>query len=62
VCGDAALYFDPLDMAAMAGGIQTLLTDNQLRASLIRAGRAREKEFTWARSAEKTLAVYEEAL
>jgi glycosyltransferase involved in cell wall biosynthesis len=62
VCGDAALYFDPLNVAAMANAIYRALTDTQLREDLIAAGHAREKEFTWRHSAEKTLAVYEDAL
>jgi glycosyltransferase involved in cell wall biosynthesis len=62
VCGDAALYFDPLDVAAMADAIHRVLTDTQLREDLIRAGHAREREFSWRGSAEKTLAVYEEAI
>ena len=61
VCGDAAIYFDPVNVAAMANAIERAVTDTQLRETLIRAGRAREQGFTWKRSAEKTLAVYEEA-
>ena len=62
VCGDAAMYFEPINVAAMANAIHQALTDTQLRERLISAGRARVQEFTWRRSAEKTLAVYEEAV
>jgi glycosyltransferase involved in cell wall biosynthesis len=58
VCGDAALYFDPLDVEAIEGAVRRLLADAELRARLVRAGRSRERQFSWKRSAELTLAVY----
>lgn len=61
VCGEAALYFDPLDVAAMAAALKRLLEDPQLRASLAAAGRTREQQFTWHVAAEKTLDVYRAA-
>jgi glycosyltransferase involved in cell wall biosynthesis len=59
VGGDAAEYFDPLDVAAMAGAIARLLVDEARRGALIAAGRDRAAEFTWERCARATLAVYE---
>ncbi len=58
VCGDAALYFDPLDVDSISDALQRALTDDSLRATLIAAGRAREGAFTWRRAAEQTLDVY----
>jgi glycosyltransferase involved in cell wall biosynthesis len=62
VAGDAALLFDPRDEEAIAGAIARLLTDAQLRAALVRRGRARQAQFTWAAAAAGTLASYNRAL
>jgi glycosyltransferase involved in cell wall biosynthesis len=61
VCGDAALYFDPLEVDSIADALTRAVTDSALRQELIRKGRARERQFTWAKSAESTLAVYRRA-
>jgi glycosyltransferase involved in cell wall biosynthesis len=62
VAGDAALYFDPTDTQEMARAIESLLADHDLRHRLAEAGRKRAKQFSWARTAETTLASYERAL
>ncbi len=56
VVGDAALLVDPRDTAAIAQGLEQLLTDDALRERLRAAGRARAAEFSWARTARETLA------
>lgn len=40
-CGEAALYFDPEDAAAIAESICTLMNDRELRARLIEKGKER---------------------
>ncbi len=62
VAGDAALYFDPLDVPAMTAAIDRLLTDDGLRRKLASAGRTQAAGFTWRRTAEGTLRSYERAL
>jgi glycosyltransferase involved in cell wall biosynthesis len=62
VAGDAALYFDPLDVPAMTGAIDRLLADPDLRERLAAAGREHAAGFTWRRTAEGTLRSYERAL
>jgi glycosyltransferase involved in cell wall biosynthesis len=62
VAGDAALYFDPLDPAAIEEAIAHLLADEQLRARLRATGLERARTFTWEAAAESTLASYERAL
>ncbi len=62
VTGDAALLFDPRDERAIAQALRSLLGDRPLRELLIARGRARSREFTWARTARLTLASYERAL
>jgi glycosyltransferase involved in cell wall biosynthesis len=60
--GDAAHYFDPLDVQSMSDAINEVLTDKNLRADLIAKGHEQIKKFSWKRMAEQTLAVYKEVL
>jgi glycosyltransferase involved in cell wall biosynthesis len=62
VAGEAALYFDPLDIPAMTGAVERLLGDAQLRERLAAAGREQAARFTWERTAEGTRLSYERAL
>ena len=62
VCGSAALYFDPLDVDSIANTLGRVLGGDGLREQLSRAGRERERNFTWESSARLTLAVYESAV
>jgi glycosyltransferase involved in cell wall biosynthesis len=57
--GDAAVYFDPLDVKAMARAIREAL---DARDDLAERGRARAAQFSWRRTAEETAAVYRELL
>jgi glycosyltransferase involved in cell wall biosynthesis len=59
VVGDAALISDPLDVDALASHLVQVVTEPALRAELIERGYARSSEFTWARMARETRAVYE---
>ncbi|HLL77127.1 MAG TPA: glycosyltransferase family 1 protein [Pyrinomonadaceae bacterium] len=58
VVGDAALLVEP-DATALASGLGRLLADDGLRRELSRRGRARAAEFSWRRTAEETIRVYE---
>ena len=62
VAGDAALLVDPTDVHSIADGLVRLATNADLRDTLIRAGIARAKEFTWEKSVEATWKVYQELL
>jgi glycosyltransferase involved in cell wall biosynthesis len=62
VAGDAALLFDPEDVTAMRGALTRLLDDTALGERLAAAGVARAASFTWARTAELTVAAYRRAL
>lgn len=62
VAGDAALLVDPYDSEAIADGIRRVVHDDALRASLVERGRIRAAEFSWAKSAAATLAVYRQVL
>lgn len=58
VAGDAGLYIDPLDDAMCAAAIESLVEDQALWDARRDAGLARAKDFTWARCAHTTAAVY----
>ncbi len=60
--GDAAEYFDPVDVADMAAAIRRVVGDRARHAELARRGLARAGRLSWADSAALTAAVYEEML
>jgi glycosyltransferase involved in cell wall biosynthesis len=62
VAGEAALLFDPEDVTAMRDVLGRLLDDVPLRERLAAAGVARAATFSWARTAELTVAAYRRAL
>lgn len=62
VNGDAAHYFDPLDVTDMASKINEVLSDEVLRKSLITKGYKQVKKYSWRRMAEQTLVVYKNVL
>lgn len=61
VAGDAAAYFPPDDVPAMADTLQRLLTDAAWREQLHKAGPARAAQFTWSACAQTTLHSLEQA-
>lgn len=62
VNGDAAEYFDPLDVQAMAMAIGRVLTSRTRAITLCERGYAQVKKYSWRRMAEQTLKVYEDIL
>jgi glycosyltransferase involved in cell wall biosynthesis len=57
IAGDAALGFDPADVAAIAQAMERLTSDEELRGGLSVAGPRRAAEFSWTATAHATLAV-----
>lgn len=55
VGGSAALYFPATDNRALADVIDRIVHDEDLQKQLTTAGYAREREFTWERTARETL-------
>ncbi len=55
VAGDAALYFDPRDVAALAEALQRARADETLRADLRRKGFEQAKRFSWEKAAGELL-------
>ena len=62
VCRDAAYYVNPYDVESIAEGMYKVLTDENLRQSLIQKGLERVKLFSWEKSAREHLRVFEEVL
>ena len=61
--GETGLLVPPLDSAAWTRALERMLRDDELRAHVAQAGRALARgEFTMARTAERTEAVYREAI
>lgn len=58
VGGDAANFADPAKPADFAQKIHEVLADEYLRNNLIQKGIERAKTFTWQKTAEKTLGIY----
>jgi len=61
VAGDAALMVDPADKESIAEGIKRILSDKKLRQSLSEKGLKRKGLFSWTKTAQQTLDVYNKA-
>ncbi|MFP4322008.1 MAG: glycosyltransferase family 4 protein [Anaerolineales bacterium] len=61
LAGAAALLVDPLDVDAIAAGLDRLAEDETLRANLAAQGYEQVKRFTWKKAAQQALHVLEEA-
>ncbi len=55
LAGTAALLFNPRDPAAIAGALERLATDRDLRARLAEEGPRRAAQFSWKATAHSTL-------
>jgi glycosyltransferase involved in cell wall biosynthesis len=60
VVGDSGLLVDPHDDAALAEGLERVLTDQPLRDACIAAGLERARRFTWTSCVDRTIALYHE--
>lgn len=62
VVGDAALSIDPNNILALVEAMYNVLTNAELQADLRARSLQQAKRFDWHKTAEQTLAVYEEVL
>ena len=62
VVGDAGAYFDPTDSSSLTTAIHSVIANSQRREELIHRGHLRQAEFSWARCARETSAVYRSLL
>lgn len=60
VVGEAAIKVPPQDIEGLAEALKKVLTNQELRKSLIAKGKAQAVKFSWDQAAEKTLEVYKE--
>lgn len=62
VTGAAAILVDPLSINEMSNSLDKVLGETSLRQRLASLGLERAKMFTWEKTAEKTLNIYQELL
>lgn len=62
VVGEAGLQVPPEDVQALTAALQRLLTDKDLKASLVERGLAQAQRFTWERMARETANLYRRVL
>ena len=58
VAGKAAIMINPYNVNALAKAISKVLTDENLRKSMIKKGLKQVQKFSWNRCAKQTLGVY----
>lgn len=62
IAGGAALIVDPDDPSDLAHALERILGDTDLRHELINRGQERARSFSWATTAQATLALYRRVL
>jgi glycosyltransferase involved in cell wall biosynthesis len=62
VAKDAAIYFDPCNKSTIEEAILKIIYDEELRDILRRKGYEILKDFSWQKTAEKTLSLYKNIL
>lgn len=60
MAGEAAIYFDPRNVAEMAEAMERLVWDENLRGELSRKAIEQAAKFTWEETARQTLQVFEQ--
>ena len=58
VAGDAAILVNPYKEKEISDAIHKVLTNDELKSSLIKKGIKRAKEFSWEKTAETTLEIF----
>jgi glycosyltransferase involved in cell wall biosynthesis len=58
VAGEAAYFVDPKDTGELADSIHRMLSDNELRVSMIRKGLVHSKKYSWESMARKIHDIY----
>lgn len=62
VAGDAAILIDPHNPDELADALEKVLLSEALQQELIEKGLGRAKQFSWKKTAEKTLKTYEKVV
>lgn len=58
ILGDAAEYFNPLDIDDIAAKTLSVITNNTLREDLIKKGYTQASKYSWQQMAQETHAIY----
>lgn len=58
ILGDAALYFNPYDIADISSAITKIMNEKQLRERLTKKGLKQISKYSWEKMAEETLILY----
>ena len=56
--GDAAQYFDPMNIDEMIATLEKVLGDETLQKEMVKRGIVQASKFSWDRAARETLAIY----
>jgi glycosyltransferase involved in cell wall biosynthesis len=59
VAGDAAVLVDPMSEDSIAEGLRKLVGDRSMKLRLCEAGLARSESFSFRKTAEQTIDVYQ---
>lgn len=62
VCGDAGYYFDPHNTQGIADAIATVLDSASLRRELSAKGLERAKQFSYEKTADQLIALFNQVL
>ncbi len=62
ILGDAAAYFDPLDVDDIANTIERVVNNKKLRKKLVRKGLEQVKKYSWEKMAKETLEIYSKCI
>lgn len=62
VGGDAIAYFNPKDKNSISSVISKVISDKDLKETLVSKGRERMKLFSWDVAAQRTMDLYEEVI
>lgn len=62
VVGDGGIMLDPFDIEAISDNMYEILTNESIRENIIKKGLERAKLFSWKKTAEETLTVYEKVM
>lgn len=62
VLGEAAIYFNPLDIDDIAEKIKKTLLNDRVKKNLIEKGLEQVKKYNWDKMARETLEVYQDIL
>jgi len=60
--GEAAIYFNPVDKMSILNAVESVVYNEDLRQSMILKGREQLKKFSWQKTAQETLSLYESIL